>query len=136
MEYYQKHSSGSGTAPSDIADLYASHVTWYKNTQLTPSEIVQKKLNEVFNKWPTRSFSVRESSLNYNCDPIARSCSVSGTVDFSFVSSAGNVLNNHALFEFEFSDLTGRPKISSEWPPRSSEVRTMLLDFSPALELS
>jgi hypothetical protein len=118
-EYYRRHASDSGTPPSEIADLYASQVIWYHGARLSPGQIVQKKINEVFSKWPTRRFSVREP-LAYDCDRSAPRCRVSGTVDFSFANSQGRVLNDHALIELEFSDLTGRPKVTSEWSKRDT----------------
>lgn len=118
IEYYRRHGSDSGTASSGILDMYASQVTWYKGPRLSPSEILRKKINEVFNKWPTRTFSVRERYLDYDCDQSAHRCLVSGIVDFIFSNSEGEVIKDYASFELEFSDLTGRPKVSSEWSQR------------------
>jgi rhodanese-related sulfurtransferase len=117
-EYYRRHGSDSRTPPSGIADLYAPQVTWYRGAQLSPNEILTKKINEVFKKWPTRHFRVRESS--YDCNLHADSCRVTGAVEFSFVNADGKALDSNAMFELEFADMTGKPKVISEWSHRDT----------------
>lgn len=106
-----EHSNGRQDARSLVTSAYAGNVAYFGKS-LHSSEIIADK-QRYFERWPERSYRIRDESLSVHCQTFAL-CTVSGIYDWAVRSVPRNrQASGTARFSFMIK-VDGNPLVLSE----------------------
>jgi hypothetical protein len=115
--YWAQWSSSSPSAMNDVRQTYGDPVVFF-GTSISLNDIMLQK-QTFADRWPQRSYVMRDDSLQTACDSMGASCTVTGIVDWNVQSAArGASSQGAANFTFTLNIQDGLAKIVAE----SSEV--------------
>ena len=79
-QYFDAWSDPGDPEGSSVGQFYAQRVNFY-GKQLSLQEVMGEK-QRFARRWPSRSYTIRPSSLHTECSSETRACKVFGTVDW------------------------------------------------------
>lgn len=106
-------SRDDGTALAAAAQGYGTSVVFYGKTLGRDAILADKQ--KFLERWPVRSYRARADSIRIACSESARSCTISGLVDYSVANPATRRrAGGLTSFAYELSFARGAPQIVAE----------------------
>jgi hypothetical protein len=73
-----------------LTAFYAPQVVSYGSKPISRYALMQEKEKSLFDRWPSRKYSIRPNTLNVACDAVASTCSVTGVLDWDYATRYGS----------------------------------------------
>jgi hypothetical protein len=104
---YHQMSGANDTAFSFLSGIYADTVNYF-GTDMSREQVIDREM-QFLTRWPTRQYKPKDGQVFVNCDEAARTCLVSGILQFDARSMERNQRSvGEATFEYRlyFPSLT------------------------------
>ncbi|WP_158816081.1 hypothetical protein [Methylocapsa sp. S129] len=111
-EFYRTLGEKGQGPDKSFAELYAPKVAFYGQPITREAAVAAK--NETFKKLSGAAVTVRQDSVEINCDPDGATCNVTGWADGEFTNLNGSTQNTSFQFRFVFSNVLTNPQVTSE----------------------